>query len=93
LIKTLASSSRPEIGFVQTRMMPQFYRNASIHSYHTSIKRLTDAQTRELLSFTLKDAGIDFLDDNITAITGLLDGHPFNVKFSIRAIEKSETTS
>lgn len=87
LIKKLIGSSRPEIGFMQTRMMPPVYRTASPHSYHRFITRFTDEQVKDLLSFTLKDAGIDFSDAHLNAITQLLDGHPFNVKFAVRAIQ------
>ena len=86
LINRIAGSSRPEIGFVQTRMMPQAYRAVSLHSYHRFITRFTDEQVRELLSFTLRDAEIDFSDDNLDALAKIVDGHPFNVKFAVQAI-------
>jgi post-segregation antitoxin (ccd killing protein) len=87
LIEKLVGSSRPELGFAQTRMMPVVYRMASPHSYHRFITRFSDEQIKDLLSFTLKDAGIDFSDVQLNAITQLLDGHPFNVKFAVRAIQ------
>jgi len=87
LIKKLVGSSIPEIAFVQTRMMPPVYRDASPHSYHRFINRFNDEQIRELLSFTLRDAGVDFSDAHLDSITQLLDGHPFNVKFAVRAIQ------
>jgi len=62
LIKKLVGSSRPEIGFVQTRMMPQEYRAASPHSYHRFINRFSDEQIRELLSFTLKEPDLKLVD-------------------------------
>jgi tetratricopeptide (TPR) repeat protein len=87
ILNKLVGSARPEIGFIQTRMMPPIYRAAAPNSYHRFVTRLSDEQIKELLSFTLKDAEVDFSDEQLNAITQLLDGHPFNVKFVVQAIK------
>jgi hypothetical protein len=87
VISTLSGSSKPILGFAQTRMMPFNRRRDEKASYHTYLNPLPEAQIKELLSFSLKAAGVDFDDAQLQELSALIDGHPFNVRFTVSAIE------
>jgi tetratricopeptide (TPR) repeat protein len=87
LVIALNDFDRPVISFAQTRMMPFARRQNYGRSFHIYLKPLTDDSVQELLSFGLKDRGINFTSDQIRTIAEHLDGHPFNVRFAIKYIE------
>jgi tetratricopeptide (TPR) repeat protein len=86
LTKSLASFPKPMLGFVQSRMMPLAARERQPQSYHHFLRPLSDESIKELLSFSLKQAGVDFNQEHLNQVAELLDGHPFNVKFATKAI-------
>jgi hypothetical protein len=86
VISELAGSPKPVIGFTQTRMMPFPYRREYKSSYHTYLNPLPDGRIKELLSFSLKEAGVDFDEAQLQQLSSLIDGHPFNVRFAVSAI-------
>lgn len=87
LINELAGSPKPILGVVQNRMMPFAIREAQKVSYHRFLRPLSDESIAELLSFSLKDAGVDFTGDDLAALSEFIDGHPFNVRFVTKAIK------
>jgi tetratricopeptide (TPR) repeat protein len=87
LIKAVAGSPKPILGFVQSRMMPFSVREQHKHSYHHFLRPLTDESIQELLSFSLKQADIDFSQAQLDELAQFLDGHPFNVRFATKAIK------
>jgi tetratricopeptide (TPR) repeat protein len=87
LIKLVLGSPKPIIGFVQSRMMPFAAREKHRGSYHRFLKTLSDESIKELLSFALKDAQIDFTQQQLEELAEFLDGHPFNVRFATKAIK------
>jgi hypothetical protein len=68
-------------------MMPFASREKHRGSYHRFLKTLSDESIRELLSFSLKDAQVDFTADQLDELAEFLDGHPFNVRFATKAIK------
>jgi tetratricopeptide (TPR) repeat protein len=87
LIKLVVGSPKPVIGFVQSRMMPFAAREKHRGSYHRFLKTLSDESIKELLSFSLKEAQIDFTQEQLDELAEFLDGHPFNVRFATKAIK------
>lgn len=87
LIKLVAGSPKPIVGFVQSRMMPFAAREKHKASYHRFLKTLSDESIKELLSFSLKEAQIDFTQAQLDELAEFLDGHPFNVRFATKAIK------
>ena len=93
LIKLVLGSPKPLIAFIQTRMMPFAEREKHRGSYHRFLKTLSDESIKELLSFSLKDAEIDFKQEQLDELAEFLDGHPFNVRFATKAIKSYGLTS
>jgi tetratricopeptide (TPR) repeat protein len=87
LIKLVVGSPKPIVGFVQSRMMPFAAREKHRGSYHRFLKPLSDESIKELLSFSLKEAQIDFTQAQLDELAEFLDGHPFNVRFATKAIK------
>ena len=71
IISELAGSSKPVIGFAQTRMMPFPYKRQYKSSYHTYLNPLPDDRIKELLSFSLKEAGVDFNEGQLRELESL----------------------
>lgn len=88
LTDRFAEAPRPVFGFIQTRMMPYAKRFEIKAAYHTYLRALSEDATRELLSLSLKQEGINFNDEQLDAVAELLDGHPFNVKFAVGFIRE-----
>ena len=86
VIEGVRGASRPLIAFAQTRMMPLRFRGELKHTYHTFLNPLDDTKISELVSFNLKDAGLDFSSNDLKDICSLLDGNPINVKLAMNAI-------
>ena len=86
-LKGLIGSSRPVIGFVSSRMMPLSFRDQHPSSFFIRLEKLDDEQIAELMSFSLRDAEIDFDDSQLADVCKLLDGHPFNAKLALSAIK------
>lgn len=86
LVEHLRGSAKPVLGFVQSRMMPFAEREKQTASYHRFLRALADESIKELLSFSLKDAGVDFTQAQLDDLAEFLDGHPFNVRFATKAI-------
>lgn len=86
-LKNMIGSNIPMIAFSQTRMMPLKFREESTESYFAFLSPLKDEKIKELLSFSLRNSGIDFSDTQLSKICDLLDGYPINVKLAIKAIE------
>jgi tetratricopeptide (TPR) repeat protein len=87
VIESLASCSRPVLGFIQTRMMPLFRRAEVKSAYHVYLKPLADEATKDLLSLSLKQEKIDFTTEQLDDITSHLDGHPYNARFAVEFIK------
>ena len=87
LIRHFASFRQPVLGFVQTRMMPFTKRDSYFLAHHTAVKALNESDVREFLSFSLKQAEIDYTVEQIDQIAEHIDGHPFNVRFATNFIK------
>jgi hypothetical protein len=87
VIGRFATSPGPVLGFIQTRMMPLYLRSNLKSAFHTYLHPLSDEQTLELLSFSLKQADIIFSAAQLESISQHLDGHPFNVRFATQYIK------
>jgi hypothetical protein len=68
-------------------MMPLSLRERIKASYHTFLPPLSDENIKDLLSFSLRAAEIDFTDEQLSMLSEHLDGHPFNVRFATKAIK------
>lgn len=87
LITSLAHASRPVLGFIQNRMMRLSLRAEKKEAFHIRLSELNGDHIRELVSFSLKQAGIAFTSDQLITISEQIDGHPYNVRFAIVYIE------
>lgn len=85
MIELVRGSPKPMIAFVQSRMMPFAEREKHSASYHRFLRALSDESIKELLSFSLKDAGVDFTQEQLDQLAEFLDGHPFNVRFATKS--------
>jgi len=81
LVAALSETSRPIVGFIQTRMMPASVRANYPLSHHQFVRQLDNESTKELLSFKLKLKGVPFTEAQIERSVEYLDGHPYNVEF------------
>ena len=86
LIEKLKGASRPILAFVQTRMMPLNLRHERTNSFHLYLNPMSDAKIAQLMSFSLRDAGVDFSADQLRALCELLDGNPINAKLAMTVI-------
>lgn len=87
LIRHFAAFRHPILGFAQSRMMPFSKRNNFSLAHHTYIKPLSETDIIEYLSFSLKQAELDYTVQQIAEIAEHIDGHPFNVRFAINFIK------
>lgn len=87
LIDLLGDSRRPMLGFIQTRMMPVNKRVHNGRSFHHYLKPLEEDAVREILSFLLQELEIDYTKAELHEVAGILDGHPYNIRFAVEFIE------
>lgn len=67
-------------------MMPLSLREALPESYHTFLNPLDEAKVTEFLSFSLRDAYVDFSAQQLSELKDIVDGVPLNVKFAVKAV-------
>ncbi len=81
ITRRYSSYIQPVFSFIQTRMMSFASRQDHPHSFHLHVRPLDSDSSKELLSFSLKAAGIDFSAEELNLLSELTDGHPFNIHF------------
>ncbi|TNV70984.1 hypothetical protein FGO68_gene11309 [Halteria grandinella] len=69
-------------------MMGFSARQDNRQSFHLHVKPLDVDSSRELLSFSLKSAGVEFSASDLDQLSELTDGHPFNVHFIAKFVSE-----
>lgn len=87
ILEHLRPLKRPVLGFVQVRMQPQKYRSKYPRDFHQGIGELSEGDSRELVGFSLKMADVDYTEQQLSDVVGLVDGHPYNLIFLVGFIK------
>ncbi|MFN4165175.1 MAG: TIR domain-containing protein [Ferrovibrio sp.] len=82
IINRLKGRVRPSLAVIQTRMMPYRQRFEDGKTFHLYVPPLNEAEAMQLLSFLLKQRGIDFTSSQLHSLSELVDGHPLNARFA-----------
>ena len=83
IIKALSDVDRPCIAFIQSRTQPFRFKNRYPRAFHIKIGELSESYGRELIALSLREEQIDFTESELQQLSGLVDGHPFNLRFVV----------
>lgn len=86
LIEAAAGETRPLVGFIQTRRIRGDAYMGMKGVFQLKLEPMTDEKIADLLRFNLRDASIDYNENDIELACKLLEGIPLNAEMAINYI-------